>query len=193
MVMSENEPAGFRDRLLEAQPMTAALRDEYRKELDDLLNHRLTPRTRFLAVGGLLVSLGFAAACVVSFVVHHAKPGAMKFILPAYAAIFLVTAGWIAGVIRRGGFARRASFAVVERLGGIMVGLYVSVILLTSLRSPSAPESTYSMVWAVMFMMVGFAWGTGNRIAASTLETREHLLRLESKLADVAERVTPQR
>jgi len=191
--MSENEPAAFRDRLLDAQPMTPALRNEYRKELDDLLNHKLTPRSRWLAIGGLVVSLGFAIACVASLIVHHAKPGVTKVVLPAYAAIFLATAGWLVTVLRRGGFARRASFVVVEWLGGTMVGVYVAAVLLSGMRSQADPASTYGAVWAVMFMMVGFAWSTGNRIAASTLETREHLLRLESRLADLAERVTPQR
>src|SRR5436189_107499 len=105
--MSENEPAAFRDRLLDAQPMTPALRDEYRKELDELLHHKLTPRTRWLAIGGLMVSVGFAIACVASLIVHHAKPGVTKVVLPTYAAIFLATAAWLVSVLRRGGFARR--------------------------------------------------------------------------------------
>ena len=36
-------------------------------------------------------------------------------------------------------------------------------------------------------MITAFAWATGNRIAAANLETREHLLRIESRLADLAE------
>jgi hypothetical protein len=187
--MSENEPAAFRDRLLDAQAITPAMRDEYRKELDRLLNCTLTPRTRLLAVSGVLVSVGFAVACLVSFVVHHAKPGAAKFLLPAYAAIFLAAAAWIARALRQGGFARRSSFVVVEQLGGIMVGLYVTVALFSGMKAPSDPRSTYAAVWAVMFMMVGFAWATGNRIAAASLDTREHLLRIESRLADLSDRL----
>ena len=40
-----------------------------------------------------------------------------------------------------------------------------------------------------MLLIVGFAWGTGNRISAARLDTREQLLRLESRLADLSDRL----
>ena len=42
-----------------------------------------------------MVSVGFAIACVASLIVHHAKPGVTKVVLPTYAAIFLATAAWL--------------------------------------------------------------------------------------------------
>lgn len=178
----------FRERLLSAQPMTSTLRDEYRKELDVLLNHRLTPRTRFYTVAAMLGSLAFAAFACRGLILHHDKPG-MRVLLPTYAILFTLTAGWLGKVLWQGGFSRRGSFAVVEWLGGIFVGAYLTVVLFTGMFHPNDPASTYSAVWAVLLTIVGFAWATGNRIAASTLETREHLLRLESRLADLAERL----
>lgn len=179
---------GFRDRLLGAQETSAALRDEYRKALDAMLNHKLTPRTRLLTWAGLIGAVIFAAFCVRAMIVHHDKRDSM-IVLPVYAAVFLATAGWLGLVLRRGQFGRRASFAVTEWLGSIFVGVYAAVTLLSGLRAPHDPASTLSAVWAVMLIMVGFAWSTGNRISAATLETREHLLRVESKLAEMAERV----
>ena len=67
--------------------------------------------------------------------------------------------------------------------------MFVAVTLLRGIQDPSNPASTFSAVLAVLLVTVGFAWGTGNRIAAATLETREHLLRLESRLVDLAERL----
>ena len=185
-----SEPTGeFRERLLDAQRTTPALREEYRRELDKLLHVQLTPQSRWLTVGGIVVSLGFAIACIASLIVHHAKPG-VWFLLPAYSAIFLLAALALILALRRGGFARRSAFTVVEQLGGAMVGIYVTVALFRGMRAPADPVSIYWTVWAVLFAMVGFAWGTGNRIAAATLETREHLLRIESRLADLAERTS---
>lgn len=182
------ESPGFRDRLLGAQAMTPALREEYRKELDRLLNYRLTPKSRLLTWAGLLGSLGFAGLCVRALVFYHPKPGA-RILQATFAAVFVMVAAWLGQVLRRGGFARRSSFVVIEWLGGIFVGAYVAVALLQGMRAPADPASTLWAVWAVLLVMVGFAWGTGNRIAAATLETREHLLRVESRLADLAERL----
>jgi hypothetical protein len=181
------EPTEFRERLLDAQQTTPALREEYSRALVAIQYHRLTPRTRAVAWAALLGCLTGAVLCVRAAVIHHEKPDA-RIILPTYATIAVLAAGWIAWVLWRGGFARRSSFAVVEWLGGVFVSVFVAVTLLRGMQDPSNPASSFSAVLAVLLVTVGFAWGTGNRIAAATLETREHLLRLESKLVELTER-----
>jgi hypothetical protein len=181
------KPTEFRERLLDAQQTTPALREEYSRALTTILYHRLTPRTRGVAWAALLGCLAGAVLCVRAAVIHHDKADA-RIILPTYAAVAVLTAGWIARVLWRGGFARRSSFAVVEWLGGLFVSVFVAVTLFRGMQDPSNPASTFSAVLAVLLAMVGFAWGTGNRIAAATLETREHLLRLESRLVELTER-----
>ena len=182
-----HELPAFRDRLLDAQETTPAMRDEYRKRLHALLHHDLTPRTRLWVWAALLASLGAAVLCVRSLLVHHGKPD-VKIVLPSYAAVFAILALWLGRVLWQGGFARRTSYAIIEGLGSVFVGVYVTVTLLRGMQAPSDPASTLAAIWAVMLLVVGFAWGTGNRIASATLETREHLLRIESRLADLAER-----
>jgi len=184
----ENQPTEFRERLLGAQPVTPMLREEYQRELESILYHRLTPRGRLLTIGALVGSIAFAIACVASMMIRH-ESGRVGLLLPAYAGIFVLAAVWLARVLKEGGFARRASFAMVEGLGGAMVGLFVTFVLFRTMRAAADPASAYWAIWAVLFAMCGFAWGTGNRIAAAKLETREHILRLESRLADLADRL----
>ena len=183
-----DEPTEFRERLIDAQQMTPALREEYRKELDALFNCRLTPRGRALTVGGIIVALAFTALTVRGLVFHHDKPG-MKLIFPIYLACCLGTAAWLGWVLWQGGFARRTSYAVIEGIGGIFTGTYITVVFLRGMHTPSDPANLMAAIWAVMLIVVGFAWGTGNRIAAAALETRAHLLRMESRLADLAVRL----
>jgi hypothetical protein len=186
--MPAQAPDEFREQLLGMQGTTPALRDEYSRALATILYHKLTPRTRAVAWAALLGCVAGAVMCVRAAIIHHDKPDA-RIILPTYAVVAVLAAGWIAKVLWRGGFARRSSFAVVEWLGGLFVSVFVAVTLLRGMQDPSNPASTFSAVLAVLLVMVGFAWGTGNRIAAATLETREHLLRLESRLVDLAERL----
>jgi hypothetical protein len=179
------EPTDFRDRLLRAQATTPTMRDEYRRELDALLHHRLTPRTRFATGCAMLAAVAGSAWCargVIRFPETWIGNG-------TFAAVCLAVAVWFGRVLWRGGFARRASFAVVEWLGGIAVATFVAVALFRGMSAPSEPASTFGAIMAVLLVTVGFAWGTGNRIAAAKLETREHLLRIESRLADLAERL----
>ena len=81
-----DKPNDFRDRLLNAQQMTPALREEYRNELDALLNHKLTSRSRALVWGGIIVAIAIAALLVRGLILHHEKSG-VKLIFPAYLAV----------------------------------------------------------------------------------------------------------
>ena len=179
------EPAGFRDRLLDAQQTTQTLRDEYQRDLEMLLHHRLTPRTRLATWCGLFGAVAAAALCAQALIRH---PQAW-IVIGTFTVVFVIVAIWLGRVLWQGGFARRASFAVIEGLGGIAAGTFVLVTLFRGMSAPSDPASTFGAIMALLLVLTGFAWGTGNRIAAAKLETREHLLRIESRLADLAERL----
>ena len=181
-----NPTTDFRERLLAAQQTTPALREEYRRELDALLNHTLTPATRLLTWGGIVVTLAFAAVCVRALVKYGADPQ-VRVVQPALILTALGFAGWFVQVIRHGGFARKASYQVFEWVGGLALAAIVAVPMLAGLKSPGDPASSFAVLWSIVALITAFAWATGNRIAAANLETREHLLRIESRLADLAE------
>jgi peptidoglycan/LPS O-acetylase OafA/YrhL len=182
------EPAGFRNRLLDAQPMTPALREEYRRELEAILNHKLTRNSRLLAYAALLASLVGAFFCAQAVIVHSAKQDTV-IVSGTFTAISVALALWLARVLWRGEISRRASFKMVEWLGGAAVSVFLLVTLFRGMHAPSEPASIFSGIMAILFAMAGFAWATGARITAATMETREHLLRIESRLADLAERL----
>jgi branched-subunit amino acid transport protein len=181
----QDEIRGFRDKLLDAQQTTPTLRNEYQRELDALLHHRLTPQTRLMTWGGVVVALAAGALCVRAAFRYPNE----WFVNGTFAAVCVMVALWFGRVLWQGGFARRASYAVIEGLGGIASGAFVLVTLFRGMLAPAEPGSIFGAIMAVLLVMVGFAWGTGNRIAAAKLETREHLLRLESRLADLTERL----
>src|SRR5688572_5865473 len=120
-----NPTADFRDRLLAAQQTTPALREEYRRELDALLNHTLTPRTRLYTWGGIVIAIAFIALCLRSLL-RYAPDPQVRIVLPTFILVALGLAGWFVHVLRRGGFARKMSYVVIEALGG----LALSVILI---------------------------------------------------------------
>ena len=184
--MTTNPTPDFRDRLLAAQPTTPALREEYRRELDTLLNHTLTPRTRLLAWGGIVGAIAFIGLCVRALLVYGGDPQ-VRVIQPAFILTALGFAGWFVLILRRGGFARKTSYQVMEWVGGLALAAIVAAPMLAGLDKPGDPASSFAMLWSIVALIVAFAWGTGNRIAAANLETREHLLRIESRLADLAE------
>ena len=150
------------------------------------MNHTLTPRTRLLTWGGIVLALAFIPLCIRALLVYGADPQ-VRVIQPTFIVTALGFAAWLVIILRRGGFARKTSYQVVEWVGGLALSAIIAVPMFTGLDKPGDPASSFAMLWSIVALITAFAWATGNRIAAANLETREHLLRIESRLADLAE------
>jgi hypothetical protein len=184
--MSTDPNDDFRKRLVEAQEMTPALREGYRKELDALIHQTHTPRSRIGAVIMLVICVGVVVGEIWAL---SRYPGSATFYIGAGTMLLAcaVTAAWIVRDLYRGRSLRRESFKVADLFYGAASILTV-VTLMHGLSKPSDPASTFNALYVFVFLVVCAHWAFSNRIAAATLETREHLLRVESRLADLADR-----
>jgi hypothetical protein len=187
----ENTEKPFREQLLSAQSMTPALREEYRKEMEGILVHKLSPAARMVNGILLLVWVGLAAWCVWGAIKHRASPKATFdwwINLAMYFVVFvLLAAGGVRNALK-GEHTWRAYFNVAGMFY-TAAGITVTLALLRGLRTPHDPASTFGAVFALVFLVVCLGWALQNRIDAALLSTREHMLRMESRLADLAERM----
>jgi hypothetical protein len=182
-----NEPTNFRDRLLDAQPTTPTLREEYRAQLENLLVQTHTPRSRIGGITLLVICLAIVAGEIRALIVYPGGPGFWTAALTMLGACAVVAA-WIIRDLRRGKSLRKDTFKVSEIFYGAASILTV-VQLFRGLRAPADPASTFGLLFMLAFLAVCATWSIANRITAATLETREGLLRIESRLADLAERL----
>jgi len=106
------EQIDFRAQLLDAQPMTPALREDFRRELDVLVNQRLTPRKRVETWLWLLAAIAFAGWCVYGLV-RHGRDVGTAIILPTFIAVAVVHVVWLARALRRGSFSWRSNFKLM--------------------------------------------------------------------------------
>jgi hypothetical protein len=61
--------------------------------------------------------------------------------------------------------------------------------LLKGMHAPADPASTFGVLLVFTFAAVCTSWSIANRIAAAELSAREQALRLECRLADLAQRL----
>ena len=193
MSQQQQSPTPFRNRLLDAQPMTPQLRDEYRKELEGLMVHKLSPRARL--VNGLLVLvwIALAGACVYAAIVHRDSPKSTVdwwINLAMYFAVFVTLT--IGGL--RNAITGRHTWKAYFNVAGMFftaAGVTVTMVLLRGLRAPQDPASTFGAIFALVFLIVSLGWALQNRIDAARMDAREHALRLEYRLAELMERLPP--
>ena len=185
--MTTHSPEDFRNRLVESQPMTPTMRDAYREELDKLLNEKHTAKSRSGAIILLVICVAVVVGEIRALLVY---PRGVELYVGGTTMLIAcaVVAFWVIRDLRRGQSARKQTFKVSELFYGA-----ASILLVTSLMhglsKPADPASTFNAFYVYVFLFVCAVWGIANRITAAVIETREHLLRVESRIADLVERL----
>jgi hypothetical protein len=182
-----DKPDEFRQRLFNAQEMTPSLRDAYENELDALLRPKPTPRTQLPGILLLAVLLPAIAIIVRNIFVH--RPGPM--ILIAWgilAAAFSSAAFLILRDLWQKKHSRKSAYSIASILTVAAGGVTV-VSLMMGLKAPSDPKSMFSAFYVFVFYFACVVWSLENRIAAAELSAKEQSLRIECRLADLAEKM----
>ncbi|MBA3485085.1 MAG: hypothetical protein H0T51_25090 [Pirellulales bacterium] len=187
MADKPDQSADYIQRLLDAEEISPTLRSSYQSELDAMLAPALTPRKAASGVTLLVILLVGVAALLHNLFVVEAEP--------------LVTVGWLALLAGFGGAAflvardlwlkkhsKKSQFAVTYLICGA-AGMLAVVTMLRGMSEPADPASTFHVLFALVFYIACLFWNLDSRIAAAELAAREQMLRIEIRLADLAERL----
>jgi hypothetical protein len=135
-----------------------------------------------MALIGSLAGLP-GAACGLVFDTGHRWTWAVM--LLAWTA----SAGWIFHILRRGAEPLRAMQGLSKALAGI-AGIVAGVLIFHSLQSPSLAGVLWALLGMLMFLLTSFI-NLWNRVITAERTLREHVLRVEYRLADLASRLPP--
>jgi hypothetical protein len=184
--MSDNSTK-FIERLFNSEKVNPVLKASYQDELNNMLEPKLTTRTALPGTAMLVILLICIAAIVRNLFVFDAKPHVI-----VSWVILGGTSAWVAYLILRDLLRRRHSPKSVFSISQAFFcagGLMTVATLLAGMSDPANPASTFSTLFVFVFYFTCAAWVTSNRIAAAELAAREQMLRIEYRLADLAERL----
>jgi hypothetical protein len=187
--MSEANRA-FRQRLLKAEPVTPALKERYHKELQAMFEKQLGGPGRWIWLGSAILGLGFAVLFGTLAVVAPAEfPwwGRLGF---AVGALFGV--GWLWLGLR---VFRRGSLHLKYDTGAATGMSWVFVVLMVTLAMVFAPEDLVGLrmiLSTFVFLVMGAVFLIRHVIEQSELKTREKLLEIEYRLAELTESIKPE-
>jgi hypothetical protein len=163
------------------------LRDACNKEVAALLAHTLNPRTRLLMIGLLLLLLLFTAVGMRGLLFYN--PGPLVYgVWVVYTSVCALGSLWIGRSLWLGRFLWKSYFPVADLFTVAATVITVLAVAFGQL-APADPSSTFGVFHAFAFLAICIGWSLHNRIAAAELVTREHLLRIECRLADIAGRI----
>lgn len=175
----------FRDELLKLEQVTPALKERYDKEINAMFEKRISGTRRWVWLGCALLGAGFAVLF-----------GALAIMSPAgfplagrigFAMGMLFGMGWF--VLGLKVFYRGAIDLPLDSAAAAWMAWALPVTMVT-IFMVSAPDSIVGIrmiVSGLVFLVMGLAFLLRHVIEQSERKTRERLLEIEYRLAELAE------
>jgi drug/metabolite transporter (DMT)-like permease len=177
----------FRRQLLIAQEISPSLRDSYQKELETMLQPPLTARAGLVGTV-LLIGLLVTVALIVRADFFFHVRGLSLVAHVALAAGLLWACFMILRDLRKRKHTQKSVYSIAMVLTWA-AGTMTVIALLLGLRHSSDPKSLFDAFYVFVFYFACAVWGLEGRIATAELAAREQSLRIEYRLADLAERL----
>lgn len=178
----------FRDRLLEMEQITPALKDKYQKETQAMFEKKLTVFGKFAWIGSGILGIVFVVLFgTVAIWAPKEFPvlGRMVFIL---GAVFgLAWAGLCASILKRGSFDRMSHSKAAAGMGWGITIIVMTWAMLFAGKHPDSLSGIRAICVGLAFLVMAAVFMITSRIQQSELRTREKLLEIELRMAELAE------
>lgn len=177
----------FRDRLLEVEPVTPALKERYEKEVQVMFQKKLT---RVQGWAWLATSIGSLGLAIVFAVTAVLAPSGfplfvqVSFVVGAFFGLAFAALGL--SVYMRGSVNLKTEGAAVS---GLAWGLPVVMLTLFMMFAPEDVVGLRMITCGLVFLVMGAVFLLRHVVEQSELKTREKLLEIEYRLAEVQELV----
>jgi hypothetical protein len=170
----------LREDLFSAEPISLERQQRFREELAKIVEPTL-PRSHKLYYTLSLVCLVIGipgAVCGLLLDAEH------RWIWGLNLLVLIPLASWILYILRRGAEPLRA----MQSMSKAFVGLSMAAVLLLiylGIRNPSLDSILWVLLGMLMFLLTS-SINIWNRVITAEHVTREHILRLEYRIADLA-------
>jgi hypothetical protein len=176
----------LRDKLVNLEPLHAARQTQFQHEVEAMFDPKMSVRERWYWIASVTGSVLFVVMAIwqVLFVPMAMVP---KLIWLVFGILNVGMIVFVARSLGRGSMNVRHQFA----LGKISVGVTL-LIVLSVIANAVAHPSSENLAWAlfaVTWLILATSILVHNRIIASDLNHKEQSLRLEYRLAELAERL----
>lgn len=175
----------LRDNLLSAEPISLDRQQRFREELAQIVEPTL-PRSHRLYYTFSLVCLAIGipgAVCGLLLDAEH------RWIWGLNLLALIPMAGWILYILRRGAEPLRA----MQSLSKAFVGLSAAaafVLIYLGMQNPSLDSVLWGLLGMLIFLLTS-SINLWNRVLTAERVTREHILRVEYRIADLASHLVP--
>ncbi|GAH40619.1 unnamed protein product [marine sediment metagenome] len=180
----------FRDKLLDMEKPNTRHKEKYEKEMLKMVEKKLTGLNRFAHIVGLIMGLGFAVLFgTLAVIVPKGFPlwGRFMWALGAVFGLLIVAVeGWI---LKKGTINLKEDNMAIAGLSWSFVVILGTVVLVFSEKFSDPITGVRALVSILFFLVMAAVFMIRAFVERSELNTREKLLEIEYRLAELAEKL----
>ena len=183
-------PEDFRDRLLRCESPTGEERKEYVEQVRAMSERRLGGAGRGVYLFWTLFSLSLAAVFTWAAVISYGQLPMWGTVIFVVGVVFGLGFGGLAAYIAATGRVQIKSQP--SAMAGMAWGLTVLVATISLVAAPTLPDPMVGirmMLFSTVFLVMAAVGLLGSRTEQAELRTREKLLEIEYRLAELAEKL----
>ena len=179
---------GFREQLLQAERLNPTYKERYQKEVRAMLEQKLTGGKRLAYIGTAAMGIGFALLFgTLAIIVPKGFPIAGRLIFAMGAIFGLAWAVFAGGNVRKGVIKLKTDPTAMVGMSWAFVVIVVTVLMVSQRKFPDPVTGVRALVIGLIFLVMAAVFMISNRIDQVGLKTREKLLEIEYRLAELAE------
>ncbi len=180
----------FHEQLLGAEKLNDTYRAKYEKEVKAMIEKKLTTIGRLWYVGLALLGIGiFVFFVTLIIVVPKELPILVRLIFVVAALFGLAWAGLALLIAKKGTFNLKFHPMIMAIMGYICLCALATLFLLLGSEFPDKIKGIQFMVWMLPFLIIAAVGLLSADIGHEHLKTREKLLEIECRLAELAEKM----
>ena len=186
-----NKP--FRDQLIESEPINPTFKEKYEREVKAMLEIKMSKFFRWSYFAGGILALGliafftYGALFFKDIQLVHPFWGRIVF---AIGAIFsLGWAGLMLWIVKTGVFHLKKHPSAMAGLAWVGIVFMTTIFLVVAAGNPDSTQSVFLVVASSLFLICAAAGLILTRVGLAELNTRERLLKIELRVAELAETI----
>ena len=180
----------FRDKLLDMEKPNPALKEKYEREVQAMVEKKLTGVTKLAHIGGLVMGLGFLIIFgTIAITAPKEFPLWGRFGFALGALFGLIFAVFEALLLKRGTINLKTDEVAMAGLSWGFIVIFATIVLVFSGKLPDPLKSVQMIVYLLVFEIMAAVGLIKAFINRSEVNTREKLLEIEYRLSEISEKI----
>ena len=180
----------FSNRLVAMEQITPSLEEKYRKEIKAMSEKKLTRSMKLGWIGSGIMGIGFVVLFGTAAIMAPEEfPIVSRLMFVAGAVFGLAWAALAATIVKRGSSNFKSHGKAAVGITWCFLVLLTTVTLVQTGKHPDRIVSVHKLCSVLAFLIMGSLFMIKYQIEKAELKTREKLLEVELRLAELAEKL----